>query len=130
VRLRVTFIYVRNPVEPNNDPRNLRQRGEGIRITVTNSAATPESATLVFGLGIRATDGIDTLFGETIYDGPPAPGSFYARWYLDGVANVPPGTAPYGLRDLVGVYDSRDIRNVFSQIPRWSSSAASMLAGL
>jgi hypothetical protein len=27
---------------------------------------------------------------------------------------VPPGTAPYGLRDLVGVYDSRDIRNVFA----------------
>jgi hypothetical protein len=114
VRLRVTFIYVRNPVEPNNDPRNLAQLGKGIRITVTNSAATPESATLLFGLGIRATDGIDTLFGETIYDGPPAPGSFYARWYLDGVANVPPGTAPYGLRDLVGVYDSRDIRNVFA----------------
>jgi hypothetical protein len=114
VRLRVTFIYVRNPVEPNNDPRNLAQLGKGIRITVTNSAATPESATLLFGLGIRATDGIDTLFGETIYDGPPTPGSFYARWYLDGVANVPPGTAPYGLRDLVGVYDSRDIRNVFA----------------
>jgi len=114
VRLRVTFIYVRNPVEPNNDPRNLSALGQGIRITVTNSAATPQSATLVFGLGIRATDGIDTLFGETVYDNPPVAGSFYARWYLDGVANVPPGTAPYGLRDLVGLYSSRDIRNVFA----------------
>ncbi|MDW8225926.1 MAG: hypothetical protein RMK93_07920, partial [Bacteroidota bacterium] len=114
VRLRVTFIYVRNPVEPNNDPRNLAQLGRGIRITVTNSAAIPQAATLVFGLGIRATDGVDTLFGETIYDAPPVAGSFFARWYLDGVTRVPPGTAPYGLRDLVGVYASRDIRNVFS----------------
>jgi hypothetical protein len=114
VRLRVTFIYVRNPVEPNNDPRNLAALGRGIRITVSNSAATPQSATLVFGLGIRATDGVDTLFGETIYDDPPVAGSFYARWYLDKVTNVPPGTAPYGLRDLVGIYASRDIRNVFS----------------
>ncbi len=114
VRLRVTFIYVRNPVEPNNDPRNLQALGRGIRITVTNSAATPQSTTLLFGLGIRATDGIDTLFGETIYDAPPVAGSFFARWYLDGVANVPPGTAPNGLRDLVGIYASRDIRNVFS----------------
>ncbi len=114
VRLRVTFIYVRNPVEPNNDPRNLAVLGRGIRITVSNSAAIPQSATLVFGLGIRATDGVDTLFGETVYDNPPVAGSFYARWYLDGVANVPPGTAPYGLRDLVGIYASRDIRNVFS----------------
>ncbi len=114
VRLRVTFIYVRNPVEPNNDPRNLQALGRGIRITVSNSAPSPQSATLVFGLGIRATDGIDTLFGETIYDAPPVAGSFFARWYLDGVANVPPGTAPYGLRDLVGLYASRDIRNAFS----------------
>ncbi|MCS7176137.1 MAG: hypothetical protein NZ960_00700 [Candidatus Kapabacteria bacterium] len=114
VRLRVTFIYVRNPVEPNNDPRNLSVLGRGIRITVSNSATPSQSVTLVFGLGIRATDGIDTLFGETIYDAPPVAGSFYARWYLDGVARVPQGTAPNGLRDLVGIYASRDIRNVFS----------------
>jgi len=87
VRVKVTFIYFRNPFEPNvfDENGNWEQAddrartGTGIRLEVRNSSTPSLRTYLVFGVGHRATDMVDTLFGETVYTSPLQ--GFGARWY-------------------------------------------------
>lgn len=78
VRLRVKFIYLRNPIEPGRRPAAGRE--PGITLRVQNSAGVSGDATdIVFGTGHRATDEADSLFGEEPASSIPT--TFYARWY-------------------------------------------------
>ena len=65
VRLRVTFIHLRNPVEPGsfNNPKTPEfGLDPGIKLTVSNSKGIiGDTTNLVFGTGHRATDGPDSL---------------------------------------------------------------------
>jgi len=121
VKIKVTFIYFRPPFEPSEFEEGWQARGpiptgRGIQLEVRNSNNPIERTWLVLGVGSRATDGADTLFGETIWE--TALNSFGARWYpmnrqgQDIYAN--------GLRDMwrrTGqgqVSGSRDIRDIYS----------------
>lgn len=117
VRLKVVFIYFRNPLDPYKAPR--QGRDWGIRLTVTNSKGTGgQSNDLVFGTGYRATDGIDSLFGEDYYRNPPV--GYYARWFNPSVVDAGGNEiAPYGFSEIPienegsvsPRSDSRDIRD-------------------
>ncbi|MBS1536741.1 MAG: T9SS type A sorting domain-containing protein [Bacteroidetes bacterium] len=117
VQLKVTFIYLRNPLEPYTSPR--QGRDWGIRLTVSNSKGTGgESNDLIFGSGHRATDGVDSLFGEDYYRVPPT--GYYARWFNPKVVDAGGNeVAPYGFSEIpienegtIGTRsDSRDIRD-------------------
>ncbi len=63
VRVKVTFIYFRNPVEWFD---NLHS--PGINLTVKNSCG--DESKLIFGTGHRATNNVDSLFGEFAWDEP------------------------------------------------------------
>ena len=89
VRLRITFIYFRPPFETNTTVSN---RAPGIHMDIYNSAFPKDSTKLIFGTGHRATDGVDTLFGEYAYEYDM--NSFEARWF-------PPPTASDELKALV-----------------------------
>jgi len=122
VRLKVTFIYFRSPYEPNvfdendNWKRSQEFLGRGITLQVRNSNVPNDMTYMVFGVGNRATDACDTLFGETIY--PNALTSFGARWYPKNAD----GSFIYqdGLGDLWAATaqrpksSSRDIRSIYS----------------
>jgi len=123
VRIRVTFIYFRNPFEPNvfDDNGNWEQDpdgrpGTGIRLEVRNSATPAQRTNMIFGVGHRATDRVDTLFGETVYT--TALQGFGARWY----PRDENGADIYvnGLGDLWQAtqtrpaYSSRDIRDIYA----------------
>ncbi len=101
VRLRVTFIIWRNPIEPNEEILVEEQdvTGRGIRITL--ESAQGQQQTLIFGTGASASDGVDPLFGEVAETDPLVP--FEARWY-------PPET-DIRMGDLTGRSLSRDIRD-------------------
>jgi hypothetical protein len=117
VQLKVIFIYLRNPFEPYTNPR--QGRDWGIRLKVSNSNGVGgESNDLVFGTGHRATDGIDSLYGEDYYRNPPT--GFYARWFNPSVVDAGGNEiAPYGFSEIpienegtVGTRSgSRDIRD-------------------
>ncbi|MDZ4745982.1 MAG: T9SS type A sorting domain-containing protein [bacterium] len=128
VRLKVTFIVFRPPFEPSEfDEKNDWQKGpsgptSGIVLEVRNSNNPIERTLMVFGVGARATDYVDTLFGETVYTGPLT--SFGARFHpRDSDGN---DIYAYGLGDLFRTtYDasganpgprsnSRDIRDIYS----------------
>ena len=105
VRLRVTFIHLRNPVEPGsyNNPKSPEfGLDPGIKITVRNSRGTVGDTTnLVFGTGHRATDAPDSLFGEYAYDALSIPTGFYARWFTPWVKDANGiEVAPNGLGDM------------------------------
>lgn len=108
VKLRVTFIHLRNPVEPGsyNNPKTPEfGLDPGIKITVSNSSTANngngDSTNLVFGSGHRASDAPDSLFGEYAYDGLNAPTGFYARWYTPWVKDANGfEVAPNGLGDI------------------------------
>lgn len=123
VRIKVTFIYFRTPFEPNVfDENNLWQTGQmsadptGIRIEVRNSANPVQRTYLVMGVGARARDEVDTLFGETVWDTPLT--GFGARWYprdkegrdlyVNGLGDLWAATAT---RPKAA---SRDIRDIYS----------------
>jgi hypothetical protein len=122
VHLKVTFIYFRTPYEPNAfDENNNWQRsqeflGRGITIQVRNSNSPVERTYLTFGVGNRATDEVDTLFGETVYKS--ALNSFGARFYPRNKEGI--DIYQYGLGDLwAGTAQrpkssSRDIRSIYS----------------
>ncbi|MBM2813278.1 MAG: C-terminal target protein [Ignavibacteria bacterium] len=80
VKLKVTFIYFRNPREG-----AIGGRLPGIELTVMNSAPVPDVTTLVFGTGFKASNGVDSLFGEYAYDSPLQ--NFGARWYWHSSMN-------------------------------------------
>ena len=125
IRLKVTFIYFRNPFEPNvfdengaweQDPDG--RPGTGIRLEVRNSKTPAQRTNLVFGVGHRATNMVDTLFGETVYETPNQ--GFSARWYP--LADDGSYLYPYGLGDLWSATptrpknESRDIRDIYSDV--------------
>ncbi len=77
IRIKVTFIYFRNPIEG-----GLRGRDFGITLTLKNSrGAIGDSAKVIFGTGYRATDGVDSLFGEFAYGEPLYTNIFNARFF-------------------------------------------------
>lgn len=113
VRLRVEFIYMRNPYEPTFD----KQSGQvgGIFLTMKNNKN--ESLNLVFGTGIRATKGVDELYGETAFEVPLSQTQFDARFFLSP-ADAAKYNVPYGFGDMTpNRYNadkrahSRDIRD-------------------
>lgn len=122
VRIKVTFIYFRPPFEPsefeegwegNINPNSPRH---GIQLEIRNSNNPIERTYLVMGVGARATDGVDTLFGETTY--PTPLNSFGARWYpmdTNGRDLVPNGLGDLWFRTMQGQRAaSRDIRNIYT----------------
>ncbi len=111
VRIRVTFVIYRNAMEPNTHPDVAEQDevGRGIRLNVENSASVPQKTSMLFGVGTRATNDVDELFGERAYEFPLAAGSFGARWYpLDDEGQV---IVENGMGDITGRSFSRDIRD-------------------
>lgn len=106
VRLRVTFVYFRPPDEIGvGGPR-------GINLTLRN--ASGNQTKLIFGTGHKATDGIDSLYGEYEYEYPLV--GFGARWYPKDAAGN--DRFPFGLGDFAPFDDaqtklsaSRDIRS-------------------
>ncbi|MBK9248393.1 MAG: T9SS type A sorting domain-containing protein [Ignavibacteria bacterium] len=117
VRLKVVFIFFRNPLEPYSNPS--QGRDWGIRINVKNSKGiSGETNDLVFGTGHRATDGPDSLFGEDFYRNSPV--GFYARWFNTNLRDINGNEiAPFGFSEIpiesegvVGTRSvSRDIRD-------------------
>lgn len=122
VRVLVTFIYFRSPFEPGvfdeNDGWQQGPNGPqtGIRLTVRNSKNPPDLTHLVMGVGARATDMADLLFGETVWNTPL--NGFGARWYPRDENGT--DLYPNGLRDLWAGNQtrpqaaSRDIRDIYS----------------
>ena len=126
VRMKVVFIYFRTPQE---GAGGLGTRA-GINLDIFNSRASvpgnpgPDKTNIIFGTGHRATDAVDTLFGEYAYSSPLT--GFGARFYaLDANGNPlkdengnPIAGSQYGFGDWAA-YDevprsaSRDIRSNF-----------------
>ncbi len=105
VRLKVTFIHLRNPVEPGSFARPKSPEfglDWGMKLTIRNSrGAIGDTTNLVFGTGHRATDGPDTLFGEYAYDPLNIATGFYARWYTPWVKDANGvEVSPNGLGDM------------------------------
>ncbi len=110
VRIKVLFLYIKNPYEPNMS--KLPGNPGGINLSIQN--AQNEGVNVVFGTGERATNGVDALFGEFAYGTPLRTTTFDARWF---VWNDPTLAAliPNGFGDLapnIGAprSNSRDIR--------------------
>ncbi|MBK6291310.1 MAG: T9SS type A sorting domain-containing protein [Ignavibacteria bacterium] len=122
VRLKVTFIYFRTPYEPNVFDENESWKrgqeflGRGVTLEIRNSNSPIERTYITFGVGNRATDMVDTLFGETVYVN--ALNSFGARWYPMDKDGQP--IYQYGLGDLFSATAqrpksaSRDIRSIYT----------------
>ncbi len=122
VRIKVTFIYFRNPFEPSvfDDQNNWQQAPSGpttgIRLEVRNSDDPIERTYLVMGVGARARNEVDTLFGETVYINPLS--GFGARWYPRNSEGE--NLYENGLGDLWAATPtrpkaaSRDIRDIYS----------------
>ncbi len=80
VQLKVKFIYMRNPIEPIKQ-LNKGETG-GINLTIFNSAGqNGDKLDLVFGTGRRATDGVDLLFGEAVYNSGLSTDNLDARFF-------------------------------------------------
>ncbi len=92
VRLKVTFIYFRNPIEG-----GLAGRPAGINLQLIPRAGFGEPVKLIFGTGHRATMGVDTLFGEYKYESEMPQDKFGARFFpppnapADLIASIPNG---------------------------------------
>lgn len=98
VRLRVNFIYFRNPLEPYRNPAVGREYG--IKLTIHNSRGfVGDSVNMVFGTAHRATDGPDSLMGENIAEESQG---FWAKWFIPWVKDeFGNEVAPSGLGDIV-----------------------------
>lgn len=117
VRLEVEFYYYRNPYEPSFS-KEVGQVG-GIFLNMLNDK--DEQLNLVFGTGVRATNGADSLFGEFAYDQPLSNTRFDARFFLNEDA-AEAFEVPFGLGDITpNRYESdsravsRDIRDYYSE---------------
>lgn len=86
VRLKITFIYFRNPIEG-----GLAGRPAGINLQLIPRAGFGQPVKLIFGTGHRATMGVDTLFGEHKYEFEMPADQFGARFF-------PPPNAPADLK--------------------------------
>lgn len=80
VQLKVKFNYMRNPYEPT--PLKAQGQVGGINLTLFNSAGqTGEQVNMVFGTGRRATDNVDWLFGEDVYNSALSADNLDARFF-------------------------------------------------
>lgn len=80
VQLKVKFIYMRSPFEP--DQKLPKGDPYGINLTLFNSAGKDgEKLDMVFGTGRRATDYADKLFGEDVYNSGLSADNFDARFF-------------------------------------------------
>ena len=95
-RIKVTFIYFANPVEENKsvgspNARNAYAYGIHLHLTPSNGVDSANSVHLIMGSAPRATDYVDTLYGEYAH---PTPLGVYrgerkifdARFFLDSTA--------------------------------------------
>jgi hypothetical protein len=92
VRLKVTLIVNRNPLEPTLPPPGESNQPRGIQLLFRNSGPHPDTTYLTFGTGVGARDSVDTLFGEALAPSAPVPGTFFARFFppsLDTDQNNP-----------------------------------------
>jgi hypothetical protein len=82
VRLKVRFLYIKNPDERNNVDQNPTG---GITLKLSNSDSSQEPIDLVFGTGSRATVFADALYGETVANEEwnLVTDKFAARWFPD-----------------------------------------------
>ncbi|MFZ1573151.1 MAG: T9SS type A sorting domain-containing protein [Chlorobiota bacterium] len=106
LRLKVTLVVYRNPLEPNLKYEDESDNQKGIQLLVRNSAPTPDTTYMTFGSGKDATNGLDTLFGEV----EALPGDtimsnkFDARWFpttniTDRDGSIHPNRGFYDERD-------------------------------
>ncbi|MCX7879893.1 MAG: T9SS type A sorting domain-containing protein [Ignavibacteria bacterium] len=86
VRVKVTFIYFRNPIEWFES-----SKAAGINLTIVPRVGFGNPVKLIFGTGHRATIGVDTLFGEYAFDYPMPDNEFGARFF-------PPPNAPQNVK--------------------------------
>jgi hypothetical protein len=115
IRLRVTFIYIRQPQEPTVSSGQNTAAGpnRGIKITMTDGV-THESLDLIFGTGDRATSGVDSLFGEFEIHTPLLTNKLDARWFPTEkkyVDLIPEGFGNFAAADESSRCVSRDIRS-------------------
>lgn len=126
VRLKVKFLFIRNPYEPRGTANPEGYPG-GIFLNIRNSrSSSGDNTTLVFGTGPRGTVGVDSLYGEY----HPATGlatgqTFDARFfpyppvYPKTAAKYPNGYgdfAPNARAPRTGSKDIRDFDNNRSHI--------------
>ncbi len=113
VRLQVKFIYIRPPYEPRG-PSNLQNIASGIYLNMVNSNPGDAARTLVFGTGNRASDKVDSLFGEYHPSQGLSTSQFDARFFpVDPtlVALYPNGFGDFSPNIDNPYSDSRDIRD-------------------
>jgi hypothetical protein len=131
VKLQVKFFHFRNPLEfygnlDMNQEAGRESESEGIPLELESRSLQGTSfltTNLVFGTGFRATDGIDSLFGEYAYTGPFPADTFWARWFNPELRNFnnTADSVPFGFGDVpldnntsrIARYESRDIRSVY-----------------
>jgi len=109
VKIRVTFLFIRNPYEP--DFTKAAGNPGGINLYMNNRIG--QTARLVFGTGDRATEGVDNLYGETSYSTPLRTDRLDARFYPTNPvyeALVPFGFADFAPSTIAPRTNSRDIR--------------------
>jgi len=101
VRVRVTFIYFNIPSEP--ALYDTQGNHGGIKLTIRNSrsedAGGYEETSMIFGVGKKASDGVDTLYGE--YPHLSALDGFGARFYpTEEMSDVIKNHVQYGFGDF------------------------------
>ena len=117
IRLRITFINFRNPVEPGDETR-------GIALTLENSRGVDGDRTdLLFGTGHRASKFTDILFGEAAATTmlPDVPTEMHARFYCLSEEEAADNDLGLGFGNIFphndfdygdeGFVESRDIRS-------------------
>lgn len=106
MRVKVTLVVYRNPLEPNLKYDEESQIQRGIQLLVRNSAPVPDTTYLTFGTGKDASDGLDTLFGEV--EAPEGDvimsNKFDARWFPTNEVKAKDGST----HENRGFYDERD----------------------
>jgi hypothetical protein len=113
VRMRVTFIYYKDPVDKKSNGTDSK---EGIRLNLSTTTATgtPQDCDIVFGIAPRASERVDALYGEYAYTTGPTEGTFNARFYPYDDPQNP--ASQFGFGDYIPMSDfptsvSRDIRS-------------------
>jgi hypothetical protein len=114
VRLAIKFIYIKNPFEP------AFTKGEGypggIFLDMYNGT---QFQRLVFGTGTRASDGVDSLYGEFAYTTSMPTNSFAARFFPvndDIKQAVPFGFGDFASNEASRRSNSRDIRSYYDTL--------------
>jgi hypothetical protein len=107
VKIKITFILFKEPNESG---------GKGITLKIRNAMVdgSDDTTQVVFGTGIRASNDVDTLFGEYAYDPSNPLTTFGARWYPVDPTLAALYTAGFGdflPNDEHPISSSRDIRD-------------------